>query len=203
MKYDPEIHHRRSIRLRDYDYSANGAYFITICVQGRECLFGEIVDGEMRQNESGEVVQAVWERLPVRFSGVETDAAIIMPNHFHGIICIAGHVGAQFIAPKIAPKTDGEADGKGIMNLGAIKPGAMNPGAMNRAPTLGEIVRTFKAASTRLIRKNHLSGFAWQRNYYERVIRDDGELLRARQYIEENPLKWKMDKDNPDCQTPA
>jgi len=88
MRYDPEKHHRRSIRLKGYDYSQPGAYFITIVTQNRECLFGEIVDGDMRLNESGTCVVRWWEDIPHHFSGVDIDAFVVMPNHMHGIIVI-------------------------------------------------------------------------------------------------------------------
>lgn len=92
---------RRSLRLKGYDYAQAGAYFVTICTQGRVCLFGEVVDGEMRLNAAGAVVDAEWHGLPRRFPGVQTDAFVVMPNHVHGII----HVGARFIAPEfIAPE---------------------------------------------------------------------------------------------------
>jgi REP element-mobilizing transposase RayT len=84
MSYNPEIHHRRSVRLREYDYSAAGAYFVTICVQGRECLFGEIADGTVRLNVAGQMIEQCWLQLPERFSQVEVDEYVIMPNHFHG-----------------------------------------------------------------------------------------------------------------------
>jgi REP element-mobilizing transposase RayT len=90
MKYDPDIHHRHSIRLREYDYSANGAYFVTICTQGRECLFGDIVEGQMNLNDAGRMVEEVWLKLPERFPQITLDERVIMPNHFHGIICIVG-----------------------------------------------------------------------------------------------------------------
>jgi putative transposase len=89
MKYDPAIHHRRSIRLQGYDYSQAGAYFVTICTQNRECLFGDIVNGGMRLNEAGRVVESVWDGLPGHYAHVELDAMVIMPNHFHGIIVLA------------------------------------------------------------------------------------------------------------------
>ena len=86
--FNPQIHHRRSIRLKDYDYSQSGAYFITICTQKRECLFGEIVDGEMRLNDAGQMVQTTWDELPKHYTGIEIDEFVVMPNHFHGIILI-------------------------------------------------------------------------------------------------------------------
>lgn len=93
VKYNSEIHHRRSIRLKGYDYSRSGAYFVTICTQNRECLFGEIVDGKMRLNEPGRILQTTWDALPKHYPHVELDAWIIMPNHVHGIV-VLGVVGA-------------------------------------------------------------------------------------------------------------
>jgi REP element-mobilizing transposase RayT len=87
-RYNPAIHHRRSIRLQDYDYSQVGAYFITICVQNRECLFGEITNGEMKMNDIGRMVQIVWDEIPSRFDGLELNLFTIMPNHIHGIIML-------------------------------------------------------------------------------------------------------------------
>ena len=113
-------YHRRSIRLPNYDYTQNGMYFITICTHNRECLFGDVVGGVMELNDVGSVVQMVWKSLPSRFSGIELDQFVVMPNHVHGII---GIVGAQFIAPKLWV-------------------GSFGQGAINRAPTLAEIVRT-------------------------------------------------------------
>jgi len=90
MKYDPEIHHRRSIRLREYSYSCPGAYFVTICTREKEHLFGDVVEGEMKLNEYGQIAALCWNHLPKRFPRVELDAFIVMPNHIHGIIRIVG-----------------------------------------------------------------------------------------------------------------
>jgi REP element-mobilizing transposase RayT len=97
MKYDPDRHHRRSIRLKDYDYSQAGAYFVTICAHERRCLFGRIDQGEMRLNSLGMMVVNVWQDLNKRFPEVKTDACVVMPNHIHGIIWLveAPLVGAR------------------------------------------------------------------------------------------------------------
>jgi REP element-mobilizing transposase RayT len=180
LQTGPHRHHRRSIRLRGYDYSQAGAYFVTVCVQGREPLFGDVVDGEMRLNDAGQMVAQCWQELPAHFPHLELDEFVVMPNHMHGIII----VGAPFMAPY----------GSCAMNLGAI-----NPGAINRAPTgLGEIVRSFKAVATRRIRQAGVSAFAWQRNYYEHIIRDEESLNRIREYIANNPLQWAFDRENTD-----
>lgn len=166
--------HRRSVRLRGYDYSQTGAYFVTICTKDRACWLGEISEGFMHLNGAGHIVEAAYQGLSGRFPGVTIDECVAMPNHIHGIIM----VGAQFIAPVFS-----DAD----------------QGAINRAPTLGDVVRAFKAVSTRQIRMHANPRFAWQRNYYEHVIRDDISLNRIRQYIEENPLQWALDRENPDA----
>ena len=98
MKYNPQIHHRRSIRLQDYDYSSEGAYFVTMCTQNRECLFGEIVNGQMILNEYGKIVEQCWNDLPNHYDNIALDAYVIMPDHFHGIIFIVGAIQESFNA---------------------------------------------------------------------------------------------------------
>lgn len=131
MPFDPDIHHRRSIRLQHYDYSTAGAYFVTICTFQRECLFGEVVEGNVKLNRFGDTVANYWRAMVTYFPAVELDIFEVMPNHVHGIIVLndsISPVGARFIAPKRS-------------DLGDDNQGAMNQGAMNRAPTVGEIVR--------------------------------------------------------------
>jgi putative transposase len=120
MRYDPAKHHRRSLRLKRYDYSQAGIYFVTICVQGRATVLGEVVNEAVQLSAAGRFVQACWETIPQRFAGVTLDAYVAMPNHLHGIIII----------------------GDGIDHAGAIY-----QGAINRAPTLGQIIRAFKAVA--------------------------------------------------------
>jgi REP element-mobilizing transposase RayT len=180
--YNSVKHHRRSLRLTDYDYSDTGAYFVTICTQNRACLFGEVVDGKLQLNDAGRLIQKLWEELPTRFAEVNINSFIVMPNHLHGIVL----VGAQFIAPD-TPHNHRERNEKG---------------AMNRAPTLGEIVRTYKALSTRMIRQTVNSTFAWQRNYYEHIIRCEESLNRIRQYILDNAVRWEFDRENPAATKP-
>jgi len=96
QEYDPEKHRRRSIRLKGYDYSQEGAYFVTICTHNRECILGEVANGEVLLNEFGKIVESAWFDLPKHYRNVELDAFVVMPNHVHGIIFIVGadHVGA-------------------------------------------------------------------------------------------------------------
>jgi len=131
MRFDPERHCRRSMRLKGYDYSQAGAYFVTICTQGRACLFGEVVDGEMRLNDAGRMVVAEWERLPALFPNVVLDAFVVMPNHIHGIVILTDPAddatdGATAIGATISGATTG----------GAATGGATTGGATTRvAPT--------------------------------------------------------------------
>jgi len=177
MRYDREIHHRRSIRLKDYDYSQPGAYFVTICVKGRKLLFGEIIDGQMVINRYGEIVKYTWYDLPNHNDNILLDEFVIMPNHVHGIIII-NNVGA------------------GSVGAGS-EPAPTTPTTNN---SLTEIVRQFKTFSAYRINKiRQMTGVpVWQRNYYEHIIRNENELNKIRKYIVNNPLKWHLDRENPD-----
>ena len=189
MSYNPDIRRRRPIRLKGYDYSRTGAYFVTIVTQDRTCCFGDVTGEEMCLNDAGRMACRVWESLPLRFPGIEIDAFVVMPNHIHGIII----VGASLV--------------------GAQDPGDVRPpeaGATTRvAPTgghvtLGNVVGAYKSLTTMEYArgvKTHswppFNGRLWQRNYYEHVVRDDESLKRIRQYIVDNPAQWVFDRENP------
>lgn len=179
MTYNPEVHHRNSIRLEDYDYAGNGAYFVTLCAFQRECLFGEIVDGEMRLNNIGVSVRDEWIKTPVLRQNVSLDEYVIMSNHFHGIVVINSSIVGAYCN---TPDSDKRA-------------------SCLRSPsqTIGAIIRGFKSATTKQINqfRDNPGCPVWQRNYYERVIRNEHELAKAREYIVNNPLKWALDKENP------
>ncbi len=181
MPYDPNVHHRRSIRLSGYDYAQHGAYFVTVCTHDRQCLLGAVVDGGMELNDLGRIVRETWDALPSRFPSIELDAFVVMPNHIHGIVII---VGAGLALPR------GADVGAGL---------ALPRGAASSAPTLGDIMRAFKSLSA--IACNRLLERAgvpfWQRNYYEHIARDEDEMNRIREYIVGNPANWKRDAENP------
>lgn len=172
MKFNSARHHRRSIRLKGYDYKQPGAYFVTICAQDRECLFGDIVEGTLRLNDAGHMVQTTWDGLPTHYPGVGIDAFVVMPNHAHGIIVLNN----DFVGAGLKP--------------------ARTPMKRHGLP---EIVRAFKTFSSRHI--NQWRGTpgvpVWQRNYYEHVIRKESELDRVREYISANPARWDEDVNNP------
>ena len=198
MTYDPERHHRRSIRLKEYDYSQVGAYFITIVTQDRACLFGEIMDGKMHLNDAGRMVEKGWLELNRKFPTIETDEYIVMPNHFHGIVVI---VGADL---RVCPDTTVGADLCVCPNVMETDPRVYpcELGAHAGAP-LPSIIQWFKTMTTNeYIRGVKTSGWLpfrgrlWQRNYYEHIIRDDESLNSIREYITNNPLQWEMDREN-------
>lgn len=184
MKYNPAIHHRGSIRLKGYDYSQAGAYFVTLCIQNRQCVLGDVSDGKVKRSLAGDLVVSQWLDLPKRFPAIELDSFVVMPNHFHGIISI----GAQRAAP--LRNTPARAP------LAAPNPHVANTYASHQiAPELGKIIRAFKSLSA--IAGNRMLGKTgqpfWQRNYWEHVIRNEKELMTLREYIENNPAQWELD----------
>ncbi|NLH99622.1 MAG: hypothetical protein GX446_09050 [Chthonomonadales bacterium] len=202
--HTPESRRRRSIRLKGYDYAQAGAYFVTICTQDRACLFGEVVEGEMRLNDAGQMIAKWWTELNRKYACVETDASVVMPNHFHGIIVITHPVGADLrVCPD--PNVGAHADALSGAHADALSGAHADAlsGAHAGAP-LPEIVQWFKTMTTneymRRVKNDGwppFRGRLWQRNYYEHIIRDDGSLDRIRQYILDNPVRWAFDRENP------
>ncbi|MDX9745153.1 MAG: transposase [Syntrophales bacterium] len=202
MKYNPEIHHRRSIRLKEYDYSQNGAYFVTVCARNGKCLFGNIANGEMALNDAGRMVEKWFYELENKFAEIQCDEMAVMPNHIH------------FIVNNIATGTDNVGADLRVCPLLRVtgtpsgKPGVTGEhiGSPLRSPLrspLHSVVRWFKTMTTNeYIRgvKNHgwprFDGKLWQRNYYEHIIRDEQSLENIRDYITHNPAKWAEDENN-------
>ena len=193
-KFDPQKHHRRSVRLQGYDYSQVGAYFVTIVTWQREFLFGDIVYKEMMLSPYGEIVQKWWNEIPVHFPNVETGAFVIMPNHVHGIIFIVeGRRGTVSV-----PRDYGENTILQNNHVVGITQGGKTPPL--RKPTLGQIVAYFKYQSTKEMNRIENTGTVtkfWQRNYYEHIIRNDKDLQNKTDYIESNPHLWDEDDENP------
>ncbi len=194
MKYDPQKHHRQSIRLRQYDYAWPGMYFVTLCVREKECVLGDIVGGEMQLSEWGQIVHEFWDAIPEHFPNVSIDGCVTMPNHGHAVITIdhdrrraAGGAALFAAAAPLGEKTGGEMGEE------------MGEETSPLRATLGQIVAYYKYQTTKRI--NKLRGTPgvpfWQRNYWEHVVRDDVDLNRIRQYIENNPLRWHEDQLNP------
>jgi len=187
LNYSRE-HNRRSIRLKGYDYSSPGKYFITICTNNRECIFGDVINGEMVLNDLGEIAHIEWLNTENIRDNVKLDVFVIMPNHMHAIFRITHSiVGANRDSPlqqrhRRQTKDDG------------ISPLFKSP-----SKTVGAIVRGYKGAVTTKINTLHqFSGQKiWQRNYYEHIIRDDESLNHIRKYIMKNPVLWDRDMNNP------
>jgi REP element-mobilizing transposase RayT len=180
-RYDPHKHHRRSIRLKGYDYSSAGYYFVTICVRGGVCSMGDIVDGDMIYSDYGRIAMKSWLWLADRYDHVELDEWTVMPNHLHGILVIV----------------DDDA-------LGGSGRGASGRGASRSAPTvgrkpLGRLVGAFKTVSSKKI--NDLRGRPgapfWQRDFWDHIIRNERALKAIREYIQNNPACWEADKLHP------
>ena len=166
---DESSKRRRSIRLEGYDYSQPGGYFVTICTRNRECLFGEIVDGNIRLNDLGRGIATCWQWLAEQYPYIQLDEWIVMPNHFHGIMLIMNERrGGSRTAP-------------------------------TKQKPLGRLIGAFKTVSTKQINEYRDTPHAplWQRNYYEHVIRNETDLEEIREYIENNPIKWLEDENHP------
>jgi len=194
MKFDPQKHHRHSIRLKDYDYSQAGAYYVTIDVQDHECLFGDIMNCEMILSEAGKMIEEQWIALPERFPNIELDLFQTMPNHFHGIIV----VGATLVVARNMEMKNIHENRAGTSTEAGTSP------ARTSNPTLGGIVGAFKSITTNEYMKGvddknwpRFCKRLWQRNYYEHVIRDEADLNRIRNYIQSNLANWDDDEENP------
>jgi putative transposase len=208
MPSDPNIHYRRSIRLKGYDYTQPGAYWVTMVTQGREPLFGEIVDSVMQLNALGKIIWSVWTRLPIHFS-VQHDEWVIMPNHLHGIIFILDDGRGEAFAVKnwnktiqiwqmLRPNSQSSADDHmGIPKMDASDASPQRAPIGTTPGSLGAIIQNFKSVSTRKINqaRDMVGVPVWQRDYYERIVRNEVELAQFRQYIRENPLRWMEDDE--------
>ena len=162
-------HHRKSIRLGGYNYSENGYYFVTICVQNRWNIFGKIKNQKMILNDIGEMVFKIWNEIPNNYFGIKSDEFILMPDHLHGILVINKN------------------------NIVGVDP-CVDP------DKLGTIIKKFKTLTTKIyvdnIKQNDWPRFdkrLWQRNYFERIIRNEKEYLKIKEYIKTNPLNWQKD----------
>ena len=184
MPYDPEKHHRQSIRMKGYDYSKAGLYFITICVNDKECLFGEIKEGTMILNEFGIIAQDEWFKSAEIRSEITMDCFIVMPNHIHGIVIIDRR-GDRPVAPTNTGAPSGTGD----------RPGAPTGPTGSKPKSLGAFVAGYKSSVTKKINMmRKMPGVkVWQRNYHDHIIRNQEAYQRISAYIINNPSKWKDD----------
>jgi len=177
MPYNPNIHHRRSIRLKGYDYSQEGLYFITICCDNRASLFGKIENHEMILNDAGKIANECWLEIPQHFLNVILHEHIIMPNHIHGII----EIGTKNVSLS-QPIIDNVEETKNV-----------SPLFKSPSRTIGSIVRGYKIGVTKWFRNNTDIQKVWQRDYYEHIIRDEKAYFNISNYIINNPAAWNDD----------
>ena len=218
MPYDPRNHHRRSIRLKGYDYACPGWYYLTICTFERQFLFGEIVRSQMHPSIIGTIARECWNEIPKHFPRTALDVAVVMPNHLHGILIING----EAIGTGTTRRAQGACRNMPVQRPRLAAFGQPVPGSL--ATMLG----LFKQAVTRRLearqapelsaadsyghdtaspgmpwhpRTNRNRPHIWHENYYEHIIRNEKELNRIREYICNNPLRWPYDVENPACKS--
>ena len=197
----PHTRSRLPLRLKEYDYSTARAYFITIVTQARMPVFGEVTEGHMNLSDAGKMIQRVWHDLPGRFPSIALDEFIVMPNHIHGILIIQSPVGVPLVGTRDATRSQEPTDGDRATTR--VAP------TEDRTKTLGEMVGAYKSLTTNeYIKGVEIRGWPpfdkrlWQRNYYERIIRNTRDLDLAREYISNNPSKWQLDSENPHPESP-
>ncbi len=167
---------RKPLRLREFNYSSNGAYSVTIVAHERAELFGAIANDVVVANPAGVAVTDAWNTIPERFPTVELDAFMLMPNHMHGILWLLDE-------PSVS----------GVEGAASSAPTTTDP----RRPALGTVMRAFKSISAREVNRiDDRTGSVWQRNYFETIVHNQKQLDALRQYIEDNPLKWALDEEN-------
>jgi REP-associated tyrosine transposase len=181
MNFDPEVHHRGSIRLRGYDYSQGGAYFLTICTNKRQCLFGKISEGRMQCNEPGLMIESWYKKLEGKFPNLRCDSFVCMPNHIHFIILFFDD--SRQTHRNRAPASSIDTVVQWLKTM-----------------TTNEYIKGVKQDGWQ-----RFSGRLWQRNYWEHVIRgsactpqsgNESELAKLKKYIQTNPAKWEVDRLN-------
>ncbi|MCO5182486.1 MAG: transposase [Anaerolineae bacterium] len=190
-KYDARTHHRRSIRLKGWNYASEGAYFVTVCAYRGQSVFGMINDDKLSLSLIGHFVDLCWQTIPSHFPHVQLDMFIVMPNHFHGILWIVDDRFAAMQEPDVGA------------THGSPLPDEQLPTGPQRG-SLGSIIGHFKSSVTRRLKKLpppfEMPGHPiWQRDFYDQIIRNERHLNAVREYIDNNPLKWAEDKMHPDA----
>ena len=201
MTFDPEKHHRQSIRKKGYDYSQPGMVFVTICTQSRVCLFGDVIDKEMVLNEAGRMIEKWVHILNEKYTDIRCENFIVMPNHVHVVIqitvgadrCVCPHDEGNIPRPNETDQSEsGETDQSDFKRGKHI------------GLPLSRVIQWFKTMTTNEYIRNIKSGYwhsldgrLWQRNYYEHIIRNEKDLNRIRKYIISNPVAWDANLDNP------
>jgi REP element-mobilizing transposase RayT len=181
------LKNRKSIRLKNWDYSSNGVYFITICTKNRKCLFGEIINGEMNLNELGNIAKdELSKTLDIR-PNYKIIEYIIMPNHIHFILTINHPTGVLQNCTGVLQNCTG------VLQYAPAITTFKSP-----KNNLGSFIRGYKSSVTNKIKRlsNDREIILWQRNYYEHIIRDDKSFENITNYIKNNPINWEKHNKN-------
>lgn len=196
MTYNPDIHKRQSIRLKGYDYSQSGLYFITICCYQRECLFGNIINSQIILNDFGQLIKEEWLKSAEIRKEIEFDDFVIMPNHFHAIVIINQEINSDFMKNDVDFQ-DNNVGANGRSPLGQIQ--SSRPKISMKPKSISSLIAGFKSATTKKINiiRNTPQNPVWQGNYYDHIIRNDESLARIREYVQNNPLSWENDQLHP------
>ena len=191
MPHEYDKHKRRSTRLKGYDYSQPGVYFLTICTQLHRCLFGEIVGGKMQPNLCGSIVSDEWLRSFEIRDELDLDEWILVPNHIHGLVIINDTHVAGSAREMATGKVEIRSGRQRRQNSRSVMPG-------RKPRSISSFVAQFKSTSARRIHKvlGISAKSVWQRNYYDHIIRNEKDLDTKRQYIAENPLRWEAEREN-------
>ena len=185
------MNERKLIRLKGYDYSSAGCYFVTICTQDHSNWFGQVRDGKMILNDCGKIVETQWQWLAKHYDFVAIDEYCVMPNHFHGILCIKSNAGVgngrdrSVHAPNDEHAEDDEHAAKGASGSGRLE-----------HKSLPELIGAFKTTSSKMIHAMGSVKFRWQKSYYDEIIRDGAMFYHLCQYIQNNPAQWALDSEN-------
>jgi REP element-mobilizing transposase RayT len=188
MGYNPAFHHRRSIRLKGFDYSSSGAYFITLCVKNKSKVFGYIAGGKMILNAAGIAAHLCWQEIPLHYPFVTLDVFVIMPDHIHGIILINKFDKMPDVEFCMVSRTDCI---RGSDNHSFKTPAPESKRPNGTSKTIGSVVRGYKIGVTKWLRRHTLVESVWQRDYYEHIIRNYDDLNRIRRYIINNLMKLR------------
>ncbi len=201
--------YRRNIRLKGYDYSQSGLYFVTICTRNREPIFGEIVNGTMHLNDYGEIACNEWLKTSIIRPNVQLGEFVVMPNHFHGIIIITNDVVSHIANNNVHcrgvlhtpnPNDCDNTPCRGVLHtpssdiVSNVHRGVCNTPLRSSSQTVGAIIRGYKSALTKQLNKMACFGSVWQRNYHEHIIRNNHSCQYISNYIANNPATWEKDR---------
>ncbi|MCF6775147.1 hypothetical protein L3V83_01045 [Thiotrichales bacterium 19X7-9] len=205
MPYNPDIHHRRSIRLKGYDYSSKGFYFVTICTQNRQHFFGKIINEKLYLNDAGKMISHIWQQIPEIHNHINLHDYIIMPNHFHAIIEIsvrAESISAHSESISIPSKHITTSNRANMEFAPTNLSNNIKSAPTGKISGLPQIIQTFKRYTTieymKGVKSKNWQPFdkkLWQRNYYEHIIRNQPAYLNISNYIKNNPKNWKNDSN--------